>query len=108
MPGASAIYVLAQDAPRPPAHSSKEREKVRDAAGLTVIAVLLIMLLGGGALIMLARHRRRVYGSGSRRRGKDAKPTDAWSESAKRTEIPPDGSRDDTVDIDPDELGPQD
>lgn len=88
-------------------YSTEQRQAVKHWAVWTGGMVLGVMLAIGIALVVLDRHRRHVLRAAKRKR-KTRVLTDAWAESGKRLDPDLVGSRDDTVDIDPDELGPQD
>jgi len=100
-----------QPPPTPAAHeyTAKQREAVKEWATLTFgLTIAAIVALG---IVLVIWHRQRaVLFRGGKRKKKASGRTSAWSEAGKRLPPPPpsDGSRDDTVDIDPDELGPQD
>lgn len=103
----------AQTAPAKPAPTPQQREAVRQGASLTIVAILAIMIIGAFALVLLARYRRAAFerGGGDKKKRAAAR-TDAWHESAKRVRIADagdgGGSDDDTVDIDPGDLSPDD
>ncbi len=87
---------------------AEQREALKSWAALTgglIIAALLIVLI---ALLLFRRHARAVIPPAARSRRKTKTRIDPWAESGKRLPTPSDGSRDETVDIHPDELGPDD
>jgi hypothetical protein len=103
-----ATPIATQPGPHHPP-TAVERHALRSAASLTLIACTIILLIGAAALILISRHRRRVMADPTLRRRKKRKPLpDPWSESGKRLDPNAAGARDDTVDIDPEELGPGD
>lgn len=87
-----------------------QREAVKSWAGLTGLLILGALLVLLAALVVMQRYRRSVLQR--KKRQVDARArADAWVEAARRIgpdEEPRDGSRDETVDIDPDEIGPSD
>jgi hypothetical protein len=88
---------------------AQKKVALRSAASLTVIAITVIFIVGAVALVILNRHKRRVLGDKTlRKRRKAKRGPDAWVESGKRIDPSAIGSPDDTVDIDPEELGPGD
>ncbi len=83
-----------------------QRDAVKSWAGLTGLVILGGLFLLLAALVVMRRYRQSILRK--RKRVADARArADAWVEAARRIETP-DGSRDETVDIDPDELGPRD
>lgn len=104
-------FTIAQDpAPGKP-YTPQQREALRDWAAWTGLLILSIMLFVGFVLIMLGRERRQILLplSSRGRKPKKAPRPDGWGEAGKRLDIRELGSADDdTVDIDPDELGPGD
>ncbi len=88
-------------------YTSEQRIAVKHWAVWTSGMVLGVMLVIGIVLVILDRQRRIVLRTAERKK-KTRIVTDAWAESGKRLDPDTVGSRDETVDIDPDELGPHD
>jgi hypothetical protein len=92
-----------------PAHPGDKHVLMRRVSSLTLMAIILIACVGIASVVILSRHRRRLLEPGTSRR-KRRPPPDPWFESARR--IKPNGGPkpddDDTVDLDPDEIGPAD
>jgi hypothetical protein len=106
MPGPT--FTLAQES-APKHYSVEQREAVKHWAAWTAFLILGVMVIGAALVILIRRHRRLALRPvGERKRKKPKTRTDAWAESAKRLDPAEIGSPDDTVDIDPDELGPGD
>lgn len=105
-------YTIAQDpAPGSEKHYTPvQRAALRDWAAWTGLLILGIMLFGAFVLIILGRERRQILRPLSTRNRKPRQPRpDGWSEAGKRLDIRELGTADDdTVDMDPDELGPGD
>lgn len=104
-------------APAPPA-SQTPREKLGIASTFLLIGLLATVLLTVVTLLIL-RRARWAHGGVARKPNKRTRQVDAWAESAsraingpadrkRRPHLGDSGSDDDTVDIDPDELGPDD
>lgn len=99
--------VIAQQ-PAPPAFTPAQRTALGHWAALTGGVLLLSLVLLGVVLVLLSRQRRFMMARSSRRRKGKAR-TDAWAESARRVRVRgASGPDDDTVDIDPDDLSPDD
>lgn len=97
-------------APSKPLEPHEKKDLFRRSTSLTLMAVLLIALVGCSAIVLLRRHRARlVTGKAPRKR---RPPPDPWFESSRRLGprggAPFDGSDDDTVDLDPDDIRPID
>ncbi len=106
MPGEHGAYILAQE---PTKHYSPEqRAAVKHWAVWTGGMILGAMLVIGIVLVLLHRQRKAILRGGGKRRRRSRTTPDAWVESAKRLDVDAIRSRDDTVDIDPGEIGPQD
>lgn len=111
MPGREVAFIAAV----PPAPGERgfvptpaQREAVKTWALLTGGLVLGVLVLSLAILIIIQRQRRAVMKPIVAKRKKPRTRMDPWAESGKRLPTPDDGSRDDTVDIHPDELGPDD
>lgn len=102
---ATILAVPGTPVPKP---SPAQREAVKGWAMLTSGMVLGVLLLALVALIVIGRQRRAMLMPIVGKRKKHRTRIDPWAESGKRLPTPDDGSRDDTVDIHPDELGPDD
>ena len=114
MPSGQIIFTLGQQpapsesaaAPGTKHYTPEQRIAVKHWAVWTSGMVLGVMLVIGIVLVILDRQRRIVLRAAERK--KKTRVTDAWAESGKRLDPDTVGSRDETVDIDPDELGPHD
>jgi hypothetical protein len=110
MPGQT--YTFTEDsAPHSGRHyTAIQRAAVKDWAAWTGLLILAIMLFLGFVLIILGRERRIILGPVSARaQKKKPKRQSGWVESGRRLDVRELGTADDdTVDIDPDELGPGD
>lgn len=96
------VAAVPGDAKRTP----EQRLAMRQAASLATLAILATLFVAVSAVILLRRHHRRRLESERRgRRPRKSARSDAWREAGRRLQSN-DGSDDDTVDIDPDELGP--
>jgi hypothetical protein len=106
MPAHHGTLILAQE---PAKHYSPEqRAAVKHWAVWTGGMVLGAMLVIGIVLVVLDRQRRAIVRATERKRKKARAMADAWAESGKRMDPDAIGSRDDTVDIDPEDFGPHD
>lgn len=105
-----AAFTLAQSDQPAKVYSPTQKVAVYEWVFLTAGMILLGMLVVASIMIILGRHKRaalRPVAATARKRKSKTQP-DPWAESAKRLDPDAAGSLDDTVDIDPDELGPHD
>lgn len=103
-------FILAQSDQPSKVYSPAQKGAVKEWAFLTGGMILLGMLVVASIMIILGRHKRAALqpvAATARKRKSKSRP-DPWVESAKRLDPNAAGSLDDTVDIDPDELGPHD
>lgn len=89
------------------------RGRVPALAMFGILATVVLTFLVVVVALYVVRHRRHVLSPAmAARRKKRRVRVDAWQESATRIDAPPgpdqDPSRADTVDLDPDDLGPRD
>ena len=88
---------------QPDRHSPQQREALHQGATLTMLTILAVLVIGLAVLVLLSRFRRQHFERSAKKRPQTRSRADAWVEAANRMK-----SDDDTVDIDPDDLSPDD
>jgi hypothetical protein len=106
MPAEHRSFILAQE---PSQHFAAKRwAAVEHLAVWTAGLILGAILVTGIVLVILHRQRQAILRATAKKQRKSRTNPDPWTESGKRLDPDAIGSRDDTVDIDPGEIGPQD
>lgn len=101
----AAFYTIAQEPTTPLTPKQKAAVKGTIWVGGTILGVMFVI---GIVLVILDRQRKHLLRSTEAKRKKTRLGKDAWAEAGRRVDPNAAGAKDDTVDIDPGDIGPHD